>query len=108
MSEINNYQWPTDEKFQKFARLLADKVTTFINNGGKIVPINEGVRDPKCNCPMGVYINNVYRYPYGCFRYGWGDLDWFDLRDFIDGFDNQVRNNAYGQLGFAYRKRFGY
>jgi hypothetical protein len=100
--------WPEDETFKKFARLVADKVTVFINNGGKIAPTDTGIAYNECSCPLGTV--NGSRYPYLILPESIFGCKPQEAQSFANAFDdnNHPTRDAYARLGRAYRERFGY
>ena len=106
------YQWPEDKEFQLFARLLADKVTVFINTPGKKIvtgPKFNLRNDEFENCPIGA-INGKF-FPYALENIQIPGVDVWNVKNFIDAFDGtefSIASGPYTELGRAYRERFGY
>jgi hypothetical protein len=96
-------QWPTDEKFRRFASRIADAVMFSQQAGTRLAPYRTDGNAPDENCPLGCLVGA--KHP--VFIDGAAGISYDDGRAFVAAFDKgEVTESPYNRLGRAYRERF--
>jgi hypothetical protein len=116
-------EWPTDDRFRRFAALIADVVTQALAAGVRIGDSKARLAPLECSCPLGC-IRRTSSIWFGLTHPGSGAAAHYvaerlgglpyawraEVSAFISGFDDYCMPadapQAYIELGRAYRRRF--